>query len=522
MPKPTLASPMTRLALAIAGLALLLPTARGGAQVAAAPPAARTKPLRGSLEHRITTLLDEPPFNRVTWGVEILDGKGKSLFHRNEQQLFVPASVTKLVVTATATVLLPAGYRVRTSVYPNGTMRTGSDTGVFDGDLVLYGRGDPTFSERCFSADTLAPGACDSAFTGMDAIAESLRARGVRRVTGKIVGDGSYFEPTLIHPSWNAWDLNWWYAAPVSGLGFHDNSVDFRITPGAAVDQPPLVTWSPDLHFFTFENRARTVPADSGSTIGDNFYRTEGTMDIWASGTVALGRKPWIESFALPDPNLYAARALAASLQKKGIAVEGGAASTTDSLAYASARGRPALVEYRGRPIADIIFPILNTSQNWFAEMLLKILGREFRGEGSWDAGLDVERRFLIDSVRIDSTAFSTLDGSGLAAGNLVAPHAFAQLVAYMVRHPKAAPFLAALPRSGAVGSLSRRFVGTPFEGKVVAKTGSINRVNTLAGFVERPNGPLVFAVMANAHTIDGRLILAQIDSVVVEAGKTK
>jgi len=521
MPKPILASPTTRLAVVLAGLIL----ARSGAAGQAAAPPPRTKPLRGSLAHRVTTLLDEPPFNRVTWGVEILDGKGKSLFHRNEQQLFVPASVTKLVVTSTATVLLPAGYRVRTSVYPNGALQTGAGAGVFQGDLVLYGRGDPTFSARCFGADTLAPGACDSTFTAMDAIAESLRARGIRRVTGKIVGDGSYFEPTLVHASWNAWDLNWWYAAPVSGLGFHDNSIDFRITPGPAVDAPPVVTWSPDLQLFSFENRARTVPADSETTIGDNFYRVPGALSIWAEGTVALGRKPWIESFALPDPNLYAARALAASLQRRGIAVEGGAIGTTDSLAYAVARARASLVEYRGRPIADIVFPILNTSQNWFAEMLLKILGREFRGVGSWEAGIDVERRFLIDSVGIDSTAFALQDGSGLAAGNLVAPHAFAQLVAYMTRHPKAAPFLAALPRSGAVGSLSRRFVGTPLEGKVVAKTGSINRVNTLAGYIERPKdqgGPLVFTVMANAHALDGRLILAQIDSVVVEAGKTK
>src|SRR5205823_11374857 len=123
------------------------------------------------------------------------------------------------------------------------------------------------------------------------AIADSIRARGIRRITGRLVGDGSYFEPTLTHYAWSAWDLNWWYAAPISGLGFHDNSVDFHIAPGAAVDQPPLITWSPDLALFTFENRARTVSPDSGSTIGDNFFRKPGTWDIWAEGTVALGRK---------------------------------------------------------------------------------------------------------------------------------------------------------------------------------------------------------------------------------------
>src|SRR5437762_271456 len=385
----------------------------------------RTAPLRGSLERRLATLLDQPPFNRANWGVYVVDD-GKVLFARNADRFYVPASNTKLVVSAAATVLLPADYRVTTSVYANGKV----DSGVLYGDLVVYGRGDPTWSERCFSVDSLAPGACDSAFTAVDAIADSIRARGLRRVTGKIVGDGSYFEPVLVHPAWNAWDLNWWYAAPVSGLGFHDNSVDFHIAPGAAVDQPPTITWSPELGLFTFENR--------------------------------------------------------------------------------------------GRPLADIIFPILNSSQYWFAEMLLKILGRERKGEGSWKAGLDVERRFLIDSVGIDSTAFALEDGSGLAAGNLVTPHAFTQLLAYMHRHPKRAPFLAALPHSGQPGSLLKRFAGTAVEGRVIAKTGSIDRVNSLSGFIERPNGrTITFSIQANTHAVPYQQMLAQIDSVVVEIGKT-
>lgn len=472
------------------------------------------------LARRLDALLDQPPFHRVTWGVAVTDERGRTLYQRNADRLFVPASSTKLVVAAAATVLLPSDYRVRTSVYLNGVVRDG----ILYGDLVLYGRGDPTFSERCYGVDTLAPGACDSTFTATDAIADSVRARGLRRITGKIVGDGSYFEPALVHPAWTAFDLNWWYAAPVSGLGFHDNSVDFRITPGDSIDRPPTITWSPELGLFAFENRARTVPAGSSTTIGDNFFRAPGTMDIWAEGTVAQRRRPWVEYFALPDPNRYAARALAASLERKGVAVEGGAIGTTDSLAYRAARccGSP-LVEYSGRPLGDIVFPILNSSQNWFAEMLVKILGRALGGDGSWEVGLDVERRFLIDSVGIDSTAFSLQDASGLSAGNLVSPRAFTRLLAYMYAHPKRGPFLAALPRSGRVGSLLRRFVGSPLEGHVLAKTGSIDRVNTLSGYIERPNGRVfVFSIEANAHALSGRAMQAQIDSIVAEIGRTK
>jgi len=468
------------------------------------------------LQQRITRLLDQPPFDRATWNIYAQDDRGHVLFNRNGDHFSVPASNTKLVVAAAATVLLPADYRVRTSVYANGTVTNG----LLKGDLILYGRGDPTWSERCYAVDTLAPGVCDSTWTAVDAIADSLKAHGLRRVTGRIVGDGSYFEPTLTHWNWGSFDLNWWYAAPVSGLGFHDNSVDFQITPGGAVDQPPSITWNPDLHLFTFENRARTVPADSGTTIGDNFFRKPGTLDIWAEGTVSLSRTPWIESFALPDPSLYAARALGMSLQRKGVSVEGGAASTTDSMAYRGVRSNP-IVEYRGRPLTDIIFPILNTSQNWFAEMLLKILGREVGDTGSWAKGLDVEKRFLMDSVKVDSTAFALDDGSGLSAGNLVTPHTFVQLLAYMYRHPKRRPFLAALPRAEQRGSLQKRFGGTPLEGRVLAKTGSIFRVNTLSGYIERPDGRVItFSIQANAHDVPNRQMLAQIDSVVVQLAR--
>ena len=472
----------------------------------------------GGLERRLTRLLDAPPFNRATWNVFVQDDRGRVLFNRNGDRFSVPASNTKLVVAAAAAVLLPADYRVRTSVYANGTV---SD-GVLQGDLILYGRGDPTWSERCFGIDTLAPGGCDSTWTAVDAIADSVKARGIRRVTGRIVGDGSYFEPQTVHWNWGAYDVNWWYAAPVSGLGFHDNSVDFEITPGSALDQPPTITWEPDLGLIQFENRARTGPADSGSTI--DFFRTSGTNNIWSEGTVALGRSPSQQYMALPDPNLYAARALAAALQKKGVSIEGGAASTTDSLLYRTLRCcGTTLVEFRGRPLPDIIFPILNTSQNWFAEMLLKILGKETGGAGSWEQGLEIEKRFLIDSVKIDSTTFALDDGSGLSAGNLVTPRTFVQLLDYMYRHPKRAPFIAALPRAQQPGSLLRRFAGTPLEGRVLAKTGSIHRVNTLSGYIERADGRrITFSIQANGHAVPGRQMLAQIDSVVVEIGKTR
>ncbi len=235
-------------------------------------------PARHAVERRLAALLDAPPFNRAAWAIYAVDDRGRVLVDRNGSRYAVPASNTKLIVSATAAALLPPDFRARTSVFVNGTV----SEGVLRGDLVLYGRGDPSFSTRCFGVDTLAAGVCDSSYRPMNALADSVLARGIKRITGRVVGDGSYFEPLMQHTNWNAFDLNWWYAAPVTGLAYNDNSIDFHITPGAAVDQPPTITWSPDLGLIGFENRARTGPADSGSTIGDNFFRKAGTWEILA------------------------------------------------------------------------------------------------------------------------------------------------------------------------------------------------------------------------------------------------
>src|SRR5438046_1281105 len=212
---------------------LILASLTISSSVAAQTPAARprTAPLKGSLEQRLAQLIDAPPFNRATWGIYVVDDRGRVLYQRNADRFSVPASNTKLVVTAAAAVLLPADYRVTTSLYVNGRV----DAGVLQGDLILYGRGDPTWSARCYAVDTLAPGVCDSTFTAI--------------------------------------------------------TVDFRTAPGPGVDAPPVIAWSPDLGMITFENRARTVASESTSAIGDNFFRTGGGWSIRAEGTVALGRK---------------------------------------------------------------------------------------------------------------------------------------------------------------------------------------------------------------------------------------
>ena len=468
-----------------------------------------------ALQKRIDTRLAAPPLDRSLFGVVLQGPDGKQLYGRNADRMFIPASNTKLVVSAVAAALLPPEWTVKTSVYANGPVRDG----VVEGDLILYGRGDPTMSKRCYAVDTTAAGACDTdAFARLRELAGQLRARGVTAVTGDLVGDGSWFDGQLVHGDWEIYDLNWWYAAPVSGLGFNDNSIDFTYAPGPAIGAPATISFTPDFGMVSFENRTRTVAAGQPTTI--DFFREPGTLRVWAEGDVPLNGRGGKEYFALPDPDLFTAWALRSVLADSGIAVLGATRSTTDSLQNLAARQGAALAEVSSRPVRDWIFPVLNTSQNWYAEMLLKQLGRQFGGAGSWKAGLEVERRFLIDSMKVDSTQFALRDGSGLSSSNLVSPKAFATLLTWMRAHPRFESFAAGLPQSGQRGSLKSRFVGTPLEGKVRAKTGSISRVNTLAGYIELPGRTLTFAVEANNHTLGSRVMIPQIDSLVVQMGK--
>ena len=468
-----------------------------------------------SVQKRVDARLGAAPLNHNLWGITLLGPNGKQIYGHNAARMFIPASNTKLVVSAVAAALLPPDWTVTTSVYADGPV----EEGIVKGDLVLYGRGDPTMGVRCYAVDTTAAGVCDTDPSDrLRQLAGAMRARGITTVTGDLIGDGSYFHDELVNIDWETYDLNWWYAAPVSGLGFNDNSLDFTYAPGRAAGAPAVITFTPDFGTVAFENRTRTVPAGQPTTI--DFFREPGTMRIWAEGDVALDARGRNEYFAIPDPDLFTAEALRYVLADSGIAVLGATRSTRDSSRYHEARQRAPLAEVASRPVKDWIFPVLNTSQNWFAEMLLKQLGRQFGTGGTWAGGLAVERRFLIDSMKVDSTQFALRDGSGLSSSNLVSPGAFAALLAWMRTHPRFESFSAGLPQSGQPGSLKSRFMGTPLEGRVRAKTGSISRVNTLSGYIELPGRTLVFSVEANNHTLGGRTMIQQIDSLVVLMGR--
>src|SRR5687768_16508311 len=199
---------LRRLAVAgMASLALLpqpLRAQTGAGNVAESRPAATS-----GMAARVQAVLARSHLQRARWGIEVRDAAtGAPLFTRGGDRLLVPASNLKLVVSAAAAHHLDPEFRFRTSLLATGPVRDG----VLEGDLVLVGRGDPMLSARYFPSRTAA----------LEVLADSLRARGIRRINGGVIADESWFDSEYVRPDWDADDLEWWYAAPVNALGFND------------------------------------------------------------------------------------------------------------------------------------------------------------------------------------------------------------------------------------------------------------------------------------------------------------
>jgi PBP4 family serine-type D-alanyl-D-alanine carboxypeptidase len=365
------------------------------------------------------------------------------------------------------------------------------------GDVCLVGRGDPNLSGRFAS---------DHVVAAFEELADALRAGGVRRIEGRVVGHEGAFTGDRRGSDWGWEDLTWSYGAEVSALSFNDNTVELKLLPGERALDPVLLETSPRSSYYSVASTAATSPAGAKRDL--TLVRDPGSNRIRIMGTLPIG-ETWEGRVALEDPARYAATVFVEVLEAKGIRVVGPVATSSDS--------RPAesrvLATHESPTLAEMLKVVNKESQNLHAEMLLRLLGQRTRGEGSVAAGHEAVQAFL---ARLGVSAdWGLEDGSGLSRSDLVSPRGLVALLAAMARHPLAAPFRESLAVMGVDGTLKNRLRGTPAEGRIQAKTGTLHLVNALAGYVSRPAGePLVFSIVVNNHTAPGREAVAAIDEI--------
>jgi D-alanyl-D-alanine carboxypeptidase/D-alanyl-D-alanine-endopeptidase (penicillin-binding protein 4) len=391
--------------------------------------------------------------------------------------------------------LLGPDFRYKTDIRASGE-------GGAPKRLVVIARGDPTWSAR-FNPDD---------FTVLEQLADSLRAAGIQRADSLII-DASYLGDERVNGTWEVGDLPTTSGPPIGSLAIAEGELRLVVTAGATPGAPATAAILGVNNVFPMRVAALTDSATTRPNIDVSFQSWPDTIVV--TGRIPLGRAD-TSAIAAPDANRYAAMAFATVLGRKGIATSL-PRIVYDSIEAAALRSEtPRVVASWTSPaLSDIVAGILRPSQNWIAETLLRTLGAERRGRGSWSSGLEVERRYLIDVARIDSTGFFLRDGSGLSAQNLLSPRTITQILEYARNQPWGNVYREALPTPGlAKSTLSNRLQG--FEGKIFAKTGTITNVASLSGYVTTASGKqLIFSIMVNSAGRPSAAIRRGIDRLV-------
>lgn len=449
------------------------------------------------------------PLSRAHWGVIVLDAAtGSTLLERNADQLFIPASNMKLVTAAAAMDRLGPDYRFATTLEADLRADGTADS------LVVLGGGDPTLRTP-FHDPPLAP---------LDSLADSLAAAGLRRVDGPLIVDQRLFDSTLVHPAWETFDLDWYYAAPIAPFAITAGAVELVVTPAPpGKDARVHLPWVQGI--VGVDARVRTT---AGGNRWNDALRRIPPDSLVLRGSIGVGAGPDTSWVAQVDPGLVAGRALRAALERAGIAVVGPVRVRNGAGSPGAAAGRVAgaadrgaagpgsvRVVWRSPPLEEIIPVVLERSDNWIAEQLVKTLGADASGTGSWSSGSEALERFLLERVGADPGSSYIRDGSGLTAQNLLTPRALAQLLRFVREQPWADAFRRAMVQPGErEGTLEERL--TSVEDRLWAKTGTIRHVNALSGFALPVDGrELIFSILTNGSGRPSSEVRSAIDRIV-------
>jgi D-alanyl-D-alanine carboxypeptidase/D-alanyl-D-alanine-endopeptidase (penicillin-binding protein 4) len=440
---------------------------------------------------RADAVLAASPVSKGEWGLLIVDAEsGETLFEQNADKYFVPASNMKLFTTALALAKLGTEYRFHTTLETGGTVW---NDGVLGGDVVLVGRGDPNLSNRKF------PYELKEEFEGppqkaLVELADALAAKGIKEISGDVIGDDSYFPRERYAGGWEIDDIVWEYGAAISAIVVGDNTVALTLTPGEQAGNSVQASLNPATPDFMVENDVVTSAADVKSDL--TLTREPGSHLVVVKGTLPAKSTPRKLVLAIEEPAQHAAELLKRMLEERGIKVAGVARARHIP---GHAAGDPlVLAEHVSVPLGDTVKLVNKISQNLHTEMLLRTVARQ---NGMWVMPEDLTKvpEDFYTAAGIAPGDVIQSDASGLSRHDLVTPRAIVALLGYAQKQPWFGPYYASLPVAGQDGTLEDRMKNTPAAGRIHAKTGSVEHVRTLSGFAETPGGRrLIFSFLSN------------------------
>lgn len=431
-----------------------------------------------------------PTWGDARWGALVYSlDSGDTILALSPDSALAPASNLKLLTTAAALHRLGPDYRFHTYVLSTAAVRDG----VLDGDLTLYGTGDPGISDRFF-------GRKDEVF---QRLIDQLESAGISEISGDLVADASFFPGPLRSEGWEPEDLNEHFTAGVSALSFNENVVSFRIRPSGA-GSPPLVETIPPHSALEVRNDAMTVSGRARPRLA--ILREDPLGPVRITGRLAQNSRDVWRQMTVAVPADFVGASFRAALEGRGITVRGETrrvelpVESVVKRLSAPALNRPGariLARHTSQPLSEYLAVVNKESNNLFSELIFRAVGRADSGLGSPHASSEAVRGSLL-ALGIDTSGLQQYDGSGLSSENRVSAATFVDLFRRMSAGPFWPPFWASLPRAGTRGELGRMYRSAA-AGNLRAKTGTIEGVSALSGVVRSRDGErLAFSMIVN------------------------
>ncbi|MCL3778926.1 D-alanyl-D-alanine carboxypeptidase/D-alanyl-D-alanine-endopeptidase [Prolixibacteraceae bacterium JC049] len=409
------------------------------------------------------------------------------------QLSIVPASILKLVTTASALEILGADYQFTTTLAYSGKIK--SDSTLY-GDLIIKGGGDPAFCSEYFKEQY------DSIWINW---AKALKEKGIKKVNGKICFDVSIFDNEQVPNTWIWEDIGNYYGAGASGLSVADNKYTIVFQSLKQANRPTkIVEIIPSIPNLKIENQVLSsdVPRDNAYVFGSPFEAKRVVR-----GTIPKNRKRFRVKASMPNPPIYAATLMQKELEKAGIQFQ-----SKEILQWQNAKKTVSVVaEHQSPQLIDIIRQTNHKSINLFAEHLLKTIGLRQLQSGSTKAGTKAIKAYW-EEQSLDVSNLFLVDGSGLSRFNAITAQQMTSILACMNK----TVFESTLPQAGKEGTLEYRFRNLPNSIIVKAKTGSMTRARALAGYIHTEDRDIAFAILVNNYAGKSSKIEQDIDSFVL------
>ncbi len=464
----------------------------------------------------IESIIGTSPMDQLHWGILAVDlASGRILISEGASRKFIPASNMKVPVTAASIELLGPEFRYETQLWSEGTYD--ETTGALTGDMVVTASGDPTLSSRFYDSGTAA----------LDSIAHALAATGLRTVRGDLVLDATWWDSTSVPGSWMIGNLGPGFGAGTGVFAVDDGTLLIEVTGSDVVGAPATVRWVPSGNLNVVQSEVESVDPELYDRLDlpdglTTSYLAEQRL-IRVDGIIPVGTVDSIRVSAR-DPVRQTFAAFEEALRRAGIQISGERRVNwtspilfcgLDQATRCLPEDRLTLLTFQSPEMSEIVQAVLEPSQNWMAEQLLRTLGAQPRGLANVQDGAAVLGNYLTDVVGVDSLDFSIRDGSGLSAYNLVTPRMMVEIFRHINRTEFGALYRNALASPGEEDStLETRL--TDLEGRLFAKTGTISNVNSLSGYLLTDSGrEVVFSILTNGSGLPSGQVRAAMDEVV-------